>query len=69
MSSPDAAVAISHCDSAGVRITLRVKQSVYAEITIMLFFAMVTAIGIAIFAVFVINCVVTKFPNTAAHHI
>ena len=45
------------------------EQAVNAEIAVMLFLAVVTSVSIFILAVFVINCVVAKLPNTAAHHI
>ena len=63
------AIAIFHLQCARMRRSVGEKQAVNAEITVVLCFTVVAAVGVLIRSVFVINGMVGKFPNTAAEDI
>ena len=65
----DRTVAVFHLLCTRMRSSVREKQTVHTKIAVMLFLAVVTAVGIFNLFVFVISRMVCKFPNATAKHI
>ena len=62
-------IAVFHLKRTRMRSSVRQEKSVNTEVAVVLIFAVVTAIGVFVQTILVINCMVCKFPNATAHHI
>ena len=49
-----------------MRSSVRIKKAVYTKVSVVIFFAVISAVGIFIFCIFIVNAVIRPLPDAAA---